>query len=73
MPQPIEVRGFGGDGFVLTAQHVPQPFNRVSGVLTFKSNEGSIPFAEMDADGIKHHVSPETLEAFEQLLGGIST
>jgi hypothetical protein len=28
MAQPIAVGGFGGQGFVLTAQHVPQAFNR---------------------------------------------
>jgi hypothetical protein len=28
MPQPIDVGGCGGQGFVLTAQHVPQAFNR---------------------------------------------
>jgi DtxR family manganese transport transcriptional regulator len=26
--------------------------------------------AELDAEGIEHHVSPETLAAFERLLGG---
>jgi DtxR family manganese transport transcriptional regulator len=26
--------------------------------------------AELDAEGIEHHVSPETLAAFERRLGG---
>jgi hypothetical protein len=29
MTQPINVRVFGGEAFVLTAQHVPQAFNRI--------------------------------------------
>ena len=27
MAQPINVGGFGGDGFVLTADYVPEPFD----------------------------------------------
>ena len=31
-PQPIDVGVFGGQGFVLTADHVPQPLDRVGQV-----------------------------------------
>ena len=27
MAQPIDVGGFGGEGFVLAAQDIPQPFD----------------------------------------------
>lgn len=42
MAQPIDVGGFGGQGFVLAAQHVPQPFNCVGQIHNGASLAGRV-------------------------------